>query len=287
VLFPAGSRVLLRSFTSPSVAVVHDVVSHLIKKNNSPWFRFHIKTGLKRVTKIIATSQFVRKDLIGLGIDSNKIEVVYNGINHEHFFPRPIADTDFIDIKPFAIKRPYFIYASSLQGPEKKHVELIQAFDLFKLNTGLPHRLVLAGSVGPGFAAVQKAIVSSHFSSDIFVTGYFPHDSLPRLYAAADACIFPASSEGSALPVIEAMATGIPCACAKSGVLPEIAGNNALFFNVDNTVEIALALQRIVEDTALRETLVTGGLEWTKRFSWERTARLTLDVIKSVSGVRD
>jgi glycosyltransferase involved in cell wall biosynthesis len=282
VFFPAGSRVILRTGNIPCVAAVHDVVSLLLKKRGSPWFRFQIAEGLKRAVKIIASSQYVRKDLISLGIAPQKIEVVYNGINHGHFYPREVSASDFVDIKPFAIKRPYFIYASSLQGPEKKHAELIEAFDLFKLNTGLPHRLVLAGSGGQGTAAVQEAVASSHFSSDIFLTGYFPHASLPLLYAAADACVFPASSEGSALPVIEAMATGIPCACAKSGVLPEIAGNNALYFDADNTVDIALALQKIATDSALRQTLVSGGVEWTKRFSWNKTVRLTLDALLNV-----
>jgi glycosyltransferase involved in cell wall biosynthesis len=284
VLFPAGSRMLPRACSSPAVAVVHDVVSHLIKQNKSGWFRFQIKAGLRRATKIIATSQYVRKDLIGLGIDGAKIEVVYNGINHELFFPCAVDDSGVIDIKPFAIKRPYFIYASSIQGPEKKHVELIEAFDLFKLNTGLPHRLVFAGAGGAGLPDVQKAIASSHFASDIFLTGHFPHDSLPLLYAASDACVFPASSEGSALPVIEAMATGIPCACAKSGVLPEIAGNHALYFNAEDTVSIAASLEKIVSDKELRDTLVAGGVEWTKRFSWEKTAQRTLDVVRSAVG---
>jgi glycosyltransferase involved in cell wall biosynthesis len=128
---------------------------------------------------------------------------------------------------------------------------------------------------------VQKAIEASHFASDIFLTGHFPHDSLPRLYAAAEACVFPAASEGSALPVIEAMATGIPCACAKSGVLPEIAGNHALYFNSEDVINIAVSLEKIVSDNELRASLVSGGLEWTKRFSWDKTSQRTMDVFKS------
>ncbi|GMO42205.1 MAG: glycosyltransferase family 1 protein [Treponemataceae bacterium] len=283
VFFPAGSRVLSFAPTIPTVAAVHDVVSSRIKKHDNPWYGFRIKTALKRAAKIIAASQFVRKDLISLGIDSRKIEVVYNGIDHGQFFPRPAGDSDIVDIKPFAVKRPYLIYPSSILGPEKKHIELIEAFNLFKLNTGLPHRLVLAGNGGTGLASVKKAASSSRFSSEIFITGHFPHAGLPKLYAAADACVFPASSEGAALPVIEALASGIPCACAKSGVLPEIAGNNALFFNADDTVDIAIALQKIVSDEALRQNLSASGVEWTKRFSWEKTVRLTLEVIKSAA----
>jgi glycosyltransferase involved in cell wall biosynthesis len=281
IIFPAGFQLLLRSFPVPAVVVVHGVFSLLLAKRGNSWFKLQVLTGLRRAARVIASSQYVRKDLTALGVDGAKIEVVHNGIDHTLFYPRPVLDSDIVEAKPFAIKRPYFIYASSLMGPEKKHIELIKAFDLFKLNTGLPHRLVLAGGDGPSLSAVQHAIAKSRFSSDIFLTGYFPHGSLAQLYAASDACVFPASGEGTALPVIEAMATGIPCVCARSGVLPEIAGNHALFFNSESTADMAAALQKIVSDAELRETLVAGGLEWTKRFSWEKTAERTIDVIKS------
>jgi glycosyltransferase involved in cell wall biosynthesis len=281
VFFPAGSRTLARVKSVPSVAVVHDVVSSLVKKRGGPWFSVQILDGLKRAAKVVASSQFVRKDLIALGVDSRKIEVVYNGIDHARFYPRPSVETDVIDIKPFAVKRPYFIYASSISGPEKRHVELIQAFDLFKLNSGFPHRLVLAGNIGKGIEAVKRAAAGARFSSDIFITGHFPHENLPQLYAASDACVFPASDEGAALPVAEAMAMGIPCAVAKSGVLPEIAGNNALYFSPDDTVDIALALQKIVTDEAFRAEVRASGIEWTKRFTWDKTVRLTLEAVRN------
>ncbi|MDR1786213.1 MAG: glycosyltransferase family 4 protein [Spirochaetaceae bacterium] len=282
VLFPAGPQLLQRAYSFPAAAVVHEHLS-LRLKTRSNWFsNTRVLAGLKRVARVIAPSQFVRKDLMGLGIDGAKIEVVHNGIDHALFCPRSGPEDAPIDTKPFAVKRPYFVYVTSLSGPEKKHVELIQAFNLFKLNTGLPHRLVLAGSDGPGLPAARAAAQKSPFTSDILLTGYFPHEGLPQLYAGADAFVFPASGEGSALPVIEAMAVGIPCVCSRGGVLPEIAGNHALFFTSGDAVDIALGLEKIVSDGELRKTLVSGGLEWTRRFTWEKTARRTLDVLQSI-----
>ena len=215
-------------------------------------------------------------------IPEDRIEVVYNGIDHSLFYPRTELYTDVVTIKPFAIKRPYLIYASRLQGPAKKHVELIRAFSAFKKATGLPHRLVLAGESGAYSDMVQKESIQSEYASDIFLTGFFPHDSLPELYANADACIFPSVCEGVGLPVIEAMACGIPVACAKFGALPEIADKYAVYFTPDNIEETASVLKKIVTDNDLRSNQITSGIECTKKFDWKKTARETYEIIRKI-----
>ena len=284
VLYAAGSRMLPRSFKKvPGVAVVIDLISSKVNADSDFWQRKRMVRSLSKAQCIIAASMFIKKDLERSGVKSSRIEVVHNGIDHSLFFPKAMGEDEVLDIKPFAIKRPYFIYASRLLGPEKKHTELIQAFSLFKQKTGLPHRLVLAGSDGPYAEEVHKAALESPFASDIFITGYFPHESFPLLYRGAEACLFPSVSEGVGLPVLEAMATDLPVACAKAGALPEIAGEHALYFDSDNTEEMALCMERLVSDANLRQKLVAGGIEWAARFSWEKTAQETLAVLQSVA----
>ena len=283
ILYTAGSRMLPLRYRVPGIAVVNDIVSNLFLKTDDAWLQKKIKKGLSNADCIIAASQYIRKDLERAGINNKNIEVIHNGIDHSLFYPRAIESEDTIDIKPFAIKRPYFIYASRMQSSEKKHVELINAFSLFKEKTHLPHRLVLAGADGPYSDEVHNAAFHSSAASDIFLTGYFPHESFPELYRGAEACIFPSVNEGVGLPVIEAMATGLPVACAKAGALSEIAGNNALYFDSDNIEEMESVMEQIVNDQSLRQKLISGGLEWTKRFDWEKTAALTLDVIKKTA----
>ena len=119
----------------------------------------------------------------------------------------------------------------------------------------------------------------SDFASDIFLTGYFPHESLPLLYSSADACIVPAVNEGVGLPVLEALACGVPVACSKSGSLPEVAGKHALYFDSDDIQDMASCIEQIITDEATRRNLAEGGIDWTKRFSWEKTGSRTLDVL--------
>ena len=282
LLFPASSYALPSFFPVPSVAVVNEIVSEMFETKTFAE-RMRIRHSLKKVNKIIAPSNFVKKDLKRLGIGQDKIIVVHNGINHSLFYPREVFTSENEMIKPFAIRRPYFLYASKMSSPQKRHIELIKAFEIFKKKTALPHRLVLAGSEGGCTEAIKKIALISPFASDIFITGYFPHESFPSLYAGSEGCIFPSEIEGVGLPVLEAMASGIPVACSKSGALQEIAGEKAILFDSTNIDEMAEAMEKIATDTKLRKKMIKEGIDWSGKFSWEETARETVDVLKSVA----
>lgn len=281
VLYPAFLS-MLPCPKHKAVFVIHELLSQVLKKNDSPLFRRYLKKCLKRAAKIITPSLCVKKELVAFGVKSDKIEVVHNGVDHSLFYPRPTVDGDFVTIKPFAIKKPFVIYPSTIQYPEKKHVELIRAFSLFKKKTASPCRLVLAGSEGANAALVQKEVLRSPYASEIVLTGHFPYQNLPELYASSEACIVPSVSEGFGLPVLEAMASGIPVLCAKAGALSEIAGPDALYFNPDNIEEMASGLEKVLCEDASREKMLNANREWVSRFSWKKTATKTLDVIRAI-----
>ncbi len=285
ILYTAGSRMLPKFFKIPGVAVVNDIVTNLFENTNDLWLRKQISRGLSNADCIIASSQYVKDDLEHSKITCKHIEVIHNGIDHDMFFPSSPEEqfTDTIDIKPFAIKRPYLIYASRMQNAEKKHVELIKAFTLFKERTSSPHRLVIAGSEGAGSDAVHRAALASSVASDIFLTGYFPHENFPELYRGASACIFPSVNEGAGLSVLEAMATGLPTACAKAGALPEVAGENVLYFDSNNIEEMSNAIFTIINDEKLRKRLSEGGIKRAKCFSWEKTTEETIKVLQKIA----
>lgn len=281
VIYPAVERVLPLRYKTKGVAVVNSLISKNID-NYKGFYKWHLKKGLLHASKIIASSNVIKEDLIDIGIPESKIQVIYNGIDHKLFYPMVDLDEQIVRIEPFSIKRPYFVYGSRLSGPEKKHEELIKAFDLFKKRTGLPHRLVLAGSEGAFTENVHKIAFESEYSSDIFITGYFPHENFAKLYAGADACVFPATNEGVGLPILEAMACGIPVICSDSGALKEVGGDVPLYFNSDNPDEIAASMQRVVEDSELRSKMIQEGLVWSNKFQWENTIDQTLECIKKL-----
>ena len=282
VLYPATLQVMPFSFSIPAVLVINELLSEVLKRNKSIFFKLRLKRVFFRSAKIIVPSQFVKKELLSFGVPSEKIEIIHNGVDHSLFFPHNIEKDEVVLIQPFAIKRPYLIYPLRVQYPEKKHIELIKAFGLYKQRTGLPHKLVIAGSEGQNAEIVHKTVLNSPYVTDIVLTGYFPHKSLPELYSCADVCVIPSVSEGAALPVLEAMACGIPVICSNAGGISEIAGPAAVFFNSDNIEEIAEIIEKIVSDKEYHDKIAAESKEWVKRFSWDKTAMRTLEVLHNV-----
>lgn len=283
VIYPAGISLLPPSFAVPSVPVIQSLLS----EDLGTIAKLNLKRILKSTAGIISPSDFIKRDLVRFGISESKIKVIYNGIDTNLFKPISKDDCETVVIQPFSIRKPYIIYASQITNAKKCHIELVEAFSIFKKKYKTAHRLVLAGADGGFSQNVHSAVLRSGFSSDILLTGHFPHESLAKLYASADLCVFPSMVEGVGLAVIEAVACGIPTACAKAGAIPEIVGEPAEYFNPKKTEEVAEIIAGLVnlpENTEKRENAVKKGLEWVKRYNWQKTALQTLDYINLIIG---
>lgn len=285
VLFPAGLQNLPLSFAKSAFLVIQEP----IKKNaNFSIFNSISQLGQKNILQkasgLIASSNYIKNNLISFGISEEKIEVIYNGIDTNIFFPKTSENDTHPENVPFVIRKPYIIYASSISEPEKRHLELIKGFEIFKQNTGLPHRLVIAGQEGKVAKNIHKAVLSSSVVSDIILAGYIEQAQLAHFYRESDICVFPSEIEGVGLPVIESMACGIPTACAEAGAIPEIAGDAALYFDAKKPADIANALEKLASNPKesteeLRNELIEKGLNWVKRYSWKNTAEKTFGYI--------
>lgn len=283
VIFPAGASYLPLGFEIPGVVILQSVFAGGKAVEDAPAMSVVTRQQLRKAARIIASSRFVRDNLVSLRIPEPLISVVYNGIDNTLFYPRIQSEVDSVLIHPFSIRRPYIIYASKISWPSKCHVELIQGFTQFKEQTGAPHRLVLAGTDGEKADMVHREVFRSPYASDILLTGYFPQESLPELYSAADACVFPAKNEGVGFPVLEAMACGIPVACASCGALPEVAGDCAVFFDPEKPEEIAAAIGKVVRlqsgvNDRFRKTVTGKALEWVAGYTWARCSAETLQI---------
>lgn len=281
VLFPNCEKVTIPNTKTPTIAILNSVPNFDTTNYSEQQKLSHLLHNLKNATHIITASNCIKKAIEVLGVNEEKITVIYNGIDHKLFYP--IIDTsDQAIIKPFSIQKPYFVYGSSLSTPLKKHIELIRAFDIFKEKTNLPYRLVLSGSDGPYAGEVHKAAFEAIHASEIFLTGFFPHENFATLCASSDGCIFPSTIEGAGLPILEAMAAGVPVACSNKGALSEIAGDCALFFDSDNVNEIANSMEVIASDKKRRAELVKAGLLRATNFNWEETVKQTFDVVEQL-----
>jgi glycosyltransferase involved in cell wall biosynthesis len=168
--------------------------------------------------------------------------------------------------------------------PVKNHIRLIKAFGIFKERTGFPHRLGLAGRDSNNAAKVKTVAAKSAWRNDIFFTGHFPQKSLPELYSGADFVVLPSMYEGFGLGVIEAMACGIPAACARAASLPETAEHAALYFDPRDPEDLADRMVSLATDKELHKRCSELGLKRVQAFSWDKCAQRTLEIIYETAG---
>ena len=172
VVLPSGTKLLPMRFEVPAVLVMQNILTDNAQGYLKNLASFVSKLTLKSVKGIISPSNYIKNNLLKNGIAEDKIQVIHNGIDTELFHPHNLQAQEALMIKPFAIRRPYIIYASRIIHPEKRHIELINAFSIFKQKTKAPHRLVIAGADGEQAEQVHQAVLRSPFASDILLTGW-------------------------------------------------------------------------------------------------------------------
>lgn len=222
---------------------------------------------------VITISDSSRRDLIQhLGVAEDRITAVPLGIDNTRFHPLPSGR-----------ERPEKPYVMSLAGddPTKNIVTLVKAF------AALPERLrqgwdlVLVGDVSKRID-VRDAIERAGIASQTRLIGVVSDEMLVSLYQRAGVFAFPSLYEGFGLPVLEAMACGVPVVCSNTSSLPEVAGDAALLIDPRSGEQLTGALSRLVEDAALRRQLSEQGRARAMSFSWDRTATETVALYQRV-----
>ncbi len=288
VLHVPSYRRLLWPHPCRLVATIHDLAPfHVAKKYD--WARtFYGRVVARRLAQrqdeIIAISDNTAKDIEAFfRIPSERVKVVYNGLEHGRFFPgsREQAQTEMA--RKHGLQSPFFLYVARLEHPAKNHVRLITAFNRFKAQTGSDWQLVFGGSDWHGAEAIHAAVKQSPFKDDVRLLGFVTNDELPNLYRAAEAFVYPSLYEGFGMPPIEAMACGCPVICSTRGSLGEVVDGAAAVVDPENTDSIMAQLSRMANSADLREKLRIAGLGQARKFDWQRTANETLSIYTGVA----
>ena len=172
----------------------------------------------------------------------------------------------------------------SAMRPHKNLLALVGAFA--RIPSERRPVLVLPGYPTWHEAELRARAAQLGVLADVRFEGWLGEEEVEGLWGLADAFVYPSLYEGFGLPVLEAMARGVPVACADTSSLPEVAGDAALLFDPRSESAIAQAIERLLGDASLARDLRERGLARAREFSWERTARLTLDSYARALGSR-
>ena len=265
----------------PSVVTVHDIsyarAPELFSRRDRTLLRF-VRGSVRRADRVIAVSEFTRGDASELyGLDPGKIVAVPNGVGAAF---HPVEGAKERVFHRFGIDRPYVLCVGALQ-PRKNVPLAIEAYAQVA-GRGTDCEFVVAGGDRGGRLDVLDAILRTGLTGRIHLVGRVEDAELPALYSGARALIFPSLYEGFGLPALEAMACGTPVVASNTTGLAEAVGDAGLTVDPRNVEELADAVRRVLEDTALNDRLVAAGLARAAEFTWGRTAEATAAVYREV-----
>jgi glycosyltransferase involved in cell wall biosynthesis len=257
----------------PQVTTIHDVVFKRYPETHGALARgveVLVPLAARRSARVITDSEASKSDIAHfLDVPTEQVDVAPLG---------PGIPEEVTGPPPPEIRRRFEVGDSSLvlsvlaKRPHKNAARLIEAF------VHVPDAVLVI----PGYSTshehqLRERIDASGVGDRVRMLGWVDDATLDGLYRAADCFVFPSLAEGFGLPVLEAMLRGTPVACSNTTSLPEVAGDAALLFDPFEVDAIAISIRRILDDRELAERLHTAGLERARRFSWEETARRTLE----------
>ena len=265
---------------SAQVVSVLDMTFHLTperhKLHKVCYFRFMIPQMARRADRIIAISESTRKDFLRLTRTSaEKIETIHLGVEPGYRRISDPAELERVRSK-YRLPQAFLLYLGLIE-PRKNIDVLVEAYSQSPaLQAG--HDLVIAGNFGWDYKSTLRQIETSPARLKIHLPGYVDSADMPALYSLADVFVYPSRYEGFGLPVLEAMACGTPVVTSNASSMPEIVGADGLLVAPSDAPALRQALENIVADRHLHQSLAERGSRRAGSFSWQQVARKTLAV---------
>jgi glycosyltransferase involved in cell wall biosynthesis len=264
-----------------TVTTVHDMAYYMPELSAYPlgdtmYMRTLIRNSCRRANAVVAVSKNTKADILRiLGTEEDKVHVIHEAADEKY---RVISNLDEVERfrRRLQLPKRYILFTGGI-SPRKNLVRLFEAFT--SISAKIDCKLVLTGAKGWRNKDVLSMLEGRN---DIIRLGFVEDDDMPLLYNAAEIFVYPSLYEGFGLPVIEAAQCGTPVVCAKGSSLTEVGGDGVLFVDPRKTEDIARGILQLLEHPKQRKTLIQKGLENAERFSWDRSAKALLDLMKGL-----
>lgn len=280
-VFHATEHLLPRLKHIRSVFTLHDLIfqfdpdSH--KRLNIAFLKTMMPRFLKHADAIIAVSESTKRDAIRLyGVPESKLHVIYEGVDLKFELiraPQRLSDVR----RKYNLPDRFMLHLGTIEP--RKNLRLL--FEAIKDST---QHLVVAGKLGwltdPIFAKVKELSLEER----VHFTGFIDDVDLPTLISCATLVAMPSKYEGFGLPVLEAMACGVPVISSNTSSLPEVGGDAAFYARPDDIRSWIHLIDQVLNDEELRASMIDRGLKQAKKFRWSNAARQTAEVYRMIGG---
>ena len=284
-LFHATEHLLLPLRGVPSVLTVHDLIFKLFPQHHRKlnyWFlNAAMPLFVRRADAIIAVSHATKNDLIRYyGTPDNKITVVHEAAA-PHF--RVVADAEVARVRAKYHLPERFLLAVGTIEPRKNLARLVESLARLRRDDHRLH-LVVVGAKGWLYEDFFRRIEELGQQDAVHVLGYVPDEDLPAVFRAATLYVMASVYEGAGLPVLEAMACGVPVVSSRESSMPELGADVPRYFTPHDVDHMTDVIGAVLADESLRAQMAAAGPERAAQFSWQRAARETLAVYRRVLG---
>ena len=269
----------------PVVATIHDAIPSMMPaKSSKVWtlLRFMTASSAKWSRAIITDSEWSKKDLVELyGVPESKVSVVYLGYDKNVYRADASSPDEVRGLQQkLGIGRQYIFHHGKIQ-PRKNLARLIAAYRLLMArNKNLDLDLVLVGGLGWDYDEIVNAAGERPGQGRVILPGALSDSEIAMLIRSATLVVIPTLYEGFCLPLVESMACGAPTIASSASCLPEVSGHLLRYFDPFAVEDMAGCMERVLEDSALRQELSRKGKERAEIFGWAQCARETLNVFR-------
>jgi len=233
--------------------------------------------AVNRAARVITASRYTAEQLIEhTSVSRGKLQVIPLGVDPPSLTLSPGERLS--TRKRWVGEGNQMILSVGVIQTRKNTLNALRALEMLPAR----YRLILAGGNGYGSEAIHEYIRRQGLGPRVQVRGYVSLEDLRALYQSASVLLFPSWEEGFGLPVLEAMANGLPVVASRTASLPEVGGEAALYIDPHDPRDIAEKVERAAEDSELRAKMIQQGLSRAREFSWRRVAEATLQVYEEV-----
>ena len=277
---------------TPMIITIHDIIylesinfsGSAYQNFGNLYRRIIVPLVAKKAAFIITVSAYEKRRIVKrLKVSASKVKVVYNGVNEQF---KPITDQNLLNNfrDKYGLPKQFLLHFGNT-APKKNTIGVLRAFELYVNAVSEPLPLVLTDCTLPYITGLLKQIGAPALIKHIQVLAYVPFDNIPCLYNLATVFLYPSHRESFGMPVIEAMACGLPVITSDTSALPEIAGGAACLVNPEIPSEIcAYILKLLVNKDFYNETKDKGFTNAT-RFNWKDAADKTLAVYTELEAI--